>query len=173
MFKTLGLTIVLVVLAADDKPKPKAFDTQYKKVVELAKAKEYEKALAVAKEILDEDPDQADAWALTAFLHNQKKEFREAARAARRAVRVKDDHAMGWGELAFALYQQKKYEEARPALERAIELNPRAWPAYDALAACLKELGKEDEAEAVLKKKAERMSAAEKDQEKKPTKKKD
>jgi tetratricopeptide (TPR) repeat protein len=142
----------------------KKIDALYKKAIPLLKDQEFDDAKELFDEIVDLDPNQADAWAYIAYVHNQKKEYKDAVKAAKKAVKIDEDHVLGWSELSFALFMQKKYADAIPALEKTIELNPKLWPAYDALAKCYQEEGMDDEADAILKKKKKLMA-----QEKKPT----
>jgi Tfp pilus assembly protein PilF len=135
----------------------KKLKAKYEKVFESLKEKDYDAAKEVLDEILEADPNQADAWALTARVHNAQKDYKNAAKAAKKAVKLNDDHAFAWGELSFALVMQKKYAEAIPALEKTIELNPTLWPAYDALVVCYREEGMDDEAAALAKKKKKMM----------------
>src|SRR5207237_54564 len=85
-----------------DKPDPatkKKIDALYKKAIPLLKDKEFDDAKELLDEILDLDPNQADAWAFTAYIHNQKKEYKDAVKAAKKAVKIDEDHVLGWSEL--------------------------------------------------------------------------
>jgi tetratricopeptide (TPR) repeat protein len=140
----------------------KKLDTLYAKVVKHIQAKEYDEAMEVIEEILEIDPNQSDAWALRAVVHNAKGEFKEAVKSGRKSIKIDKTNFVAWFHVGIASFNLKKYEDAQQAFERVIDLKPDVWIAYDNLATSLRAQGKDDEADDVLKTKKQRMAKANK-----------
>ena len=101
--------------------------------IERITSAEHATARRILERAVERSPDQADAWAMLAFLYNTEfaDEFNprpnpldRALAAAQRAVDLAPTHALGYYALAFTYFLRKENSSFRAVVERAVALNP-------------------------------------------------
>jgi len=87
----------------------------------------------ILERAVERDPNQADAWAMLAFMYDTEfadeynprpNPLERAMAAAQRAVDLAPTHALGYYALAFTYFFRKDNAGFRAAVEQAIGLNP-------------------------------------------------
>lgn len=81
-------------------------------------------AIAVTRQVLLSQPDNAVAWNNYGYMLAQSGRVREAEKACRRAVCLAQDFAAAWESLGYTLLLAGRFTEAEAALRRAVSLNP-------------------------------------------------
>jgi serine/threonine protein kinase/tetratricopeptide (TPR) repeat protein len=98
------------------------------------KAEEHARLRAAFEQVLNREPNHADAWACLSnlycweYVHRlnpREKPMERALDAAWRAVNIDPACQLGWQQLAEAHFFAKDYTAFRDAADRAIALNPR------------------------------------------------
>lgn len=93
------------------------------------------------RQILQVDPDQADAWHLLGVVHSQRAEYDRAAEAIHRAVELRPDDAAFHNNLGKIREDQGALEAAVVCYRRALELQPDYALAHTHLGNVLKKQG--------------------------------
>ncbi|MBM0741934.1 tetratricopeptide repeat protein [Phormidium sp. CLA17] len=84
---------------------------------ELAKAEQ------LYRQILQQQPDQADALHVLGVILCQTKRSEEAIAHLRHLTQLQPDFAEGWGNLGGALQEQREFEDAIACYERSLAIN--------------------------------------------------
>ncbi len=82
-----------------------------------------EKAVALVRELLSQDPRNAELHLLQGRLHMEKREYREAAGEFRQATALQPQSPDGYRNLASALFLLREYEGTVVALEKISQMN--------------------------------------------------
>jgi tetratricopeptide (TPR) repeat protein len=105
-------------------------------------------AARICKDVLDNNPGDADVWCLRGVALRAIGEAEQAAACYREALRLRPNFLEAWNNLGNALVTQKKYDDAIPAFEQALKLKPDYAEALNNLGAALRHQGKWAEAAA-------------------------
>jgi predicted O-linked N-acetylglucosamine transferase (SPINDLY family) len=100
----------------------------------------------IYRQILQADPNHADAIHLLGVIAHQVGKLDEAIACCRRALELKPDSAEVHNNLGVIFREQGKLDEAVACYRRALELRPDYAKAHNNLGVALKEQGKLDEA---------------------------
>ncbi|MEO0397806.1 MAG: sulfotransferase [Pseudomonadota bacterium] len=106
------------------------YTAQLKDALALQNEGRLEEARAKARDVLRNDPDNANALYILGGVAMAQEAHNDAEALLRRATEVAPDFAFAWGQLAMALNKQRKYEEAITAAQKALSLDPMNpdWP---------------------------------------------
>ncbi|PZV17506.1 MAG: hypothetical protein DCF22_03530 [Leptolyngbya sp.] len=77
----------------------------------------------IYRQILQQQPDQADALHVLGVILCQTKRYEEAIAQLRHLTNLQPDFAEGWGNLGGALQEQQQFEDAIACYERSLALN--------------------------------------------------
>jgi tetratricopeptide (TPR) repeat protein len=105
----------------------------------------------IYRQILEVEPDNAEALHLLGVINAQTGNHQLAVEYIYRALAVKPDWAEAQANLGTSLRKQGKLDEAVPFLQRALQLKPDFAMAHNNLGNALKEQGKLDEAVACFR----------------------
>lgn len=94
----------------------------------------HEAAEKIYRDILQKDPDQAEAARLLAGIASRNKRYREAEVFLQKAVSVAPRHLRAWVDLANAQREQDKFQEAIASAGTVVELAPESADSYMVLA---------------------------------------
>ncbi len=100
-----------------------------------------DQAADVCRQVLDGDPQQAEAWHLLALTHLLRGDVVQGEEMLRRAVELCPDNGVMAMNLGRALNEQGRWAEALPVLRRALELLPEQPEALNNLGNALQKLG--------------------------------
>ncbi len=103
-------------------------------------------AEALYRQVLEQQPDHADALHLLGVLAGQKGQPGPAEDLIRRAIRIKPDLAQAHNNLGFLLVAQGQLDQAIASYRRAIEIAPDLADAHSNLGFALNVKGRFDEA---------------------------
>ncbi len=110
-----------------------------------------ERATELARQVLERNPDSAEAHALVGQIHLHRRNYERAAEAGRRAVALNPNGADWYAHLANTLLYAGRPAAALEAMERARRLSPFSPPWYEARRGhALYLAGRFEEAAAVL-----------------------
>ncbi|MBF2026439.1 MAG: tetratricopeptide repeat protein [Oscillatoriales cyanobacterium C42_A2020_001] len=98
------------------------------------------------RQVLEQQPDDADALHILGVILCQMKRFEEAIRHIQRLVELQPQFAEGWKNLGSALQEQGKFEEAIASYQRAIALEPNHPDVHQNLSTALLEMDRPFEA---------------------------
>lgn len=90
----------------------------------LFKDGNYEQAIKIYSEILDEDPENHMVLSNRSATYIKIGKYEEALYDAVQCTKLKPDWGKAWGRLASALHGQGKYDDALVAYNKANELEP-------------------------------------------------
>ncbi len=108
-----------------------------------------DKAVATALRL---DPNQAEGWAASGLIAQDRGQSSAAEEMYRRAIALNPNYATAYQWLNAPLADQGRFQEARAALSRAVELDPLSAIINENLANQLESLGQFAEAEARYRK---------------------
>jgi Flp pilus assembly protein TadD len=114
-------------------------------------AGDYATAERIFRQVLRQDPNNANAYRRLGLALNDQGLLEEAEAAHREALRLDPNYALAYNGLGITLYYQGRYEEAEAAYREALRLDPDYASAYNNLGALLGEQGQFEEAERVLR----------------------
>lgn len=86
--------------------------------------RDYEKSRGLVQKAIDEDPEFADAYALSGFLAQKKQDYKTMGEMLRKAIELCENvdpeayYQLGWLE-----YDMKKYEESEKHLQRFLDFD--------------------------------------------------
>ena len=132
---------------------PKDKITLYNRLKEASAAatrERYERAVALVREALAEDPRIVEAHVLLGNFERKSGRLEAAAAAYRDALALDPEHREALYSLALAYKESGRLEEAATGLERAAELDPRNGKVIWQLADLRLRQGRLDEAEGLL-----------------------
>ena len=89
-----------------------------------------DRALALCREVLDEDPRHAGALFVSADAERSLGDLERAEVAYRSVTQVASDHSPAWSGLALVLFDQLRFDESRAAMLRAIRCDSENAEAY-------------------------------------------
>jgi TolB-like protein len=101
--------------------------------IERISPTEHATARRILERAVEQDPNQADAWAMLAIMYDTEfadeynprpNPLERAMAAAQRAVDLAPTHALGYYALAFTYFFRKDNAGFRAAVEQAVTLNP-------------------------------------------------
>jgi tetratricopeptide (TPR) repeat protein len=110
------------------------------------KSGDNDKAEAICRRILREDPDHVEAARLLAGIATDHERFREAEVFLRRATELAPKYARAWVDLANVQRHLDRYDDAVASAERVVELSPGTPESYMVLASALGAAGRHEEA---------------------------
>lgn len=84
----------------------------------------YEQAIKIYSEILDEDPENYMVFSNRSATYIKMGKYEEALYDAAQCTKLKPDWGKAWGRLGGALHGQGKYDDALVAYNKANELEP-------------------------------------------------
>jgi predicted TPR repeat methyltransferase len=119
---------------------------EIEQVVQLHSEGAIDEALAACLQILQREPDHADACHLAGILFFQLGQAESAIDWLRRAIALDPARALFQSNLGNVLRLQGRIEDALAAYRRSVEADPRFAEGHFNLAAFLEELGNQDEA---------------------------
>lgn len=125
-------------------------------VMNHLRMKEYDKALAAAKKLEKEKPNDATVKTLKGNVHMSRKELPQARQSFEEAAKLQSDYFPPVANLAQVDFAEKKPDAARTRIEAFLEKNKDNTDAITALASLAQAQGKPADAIALL----ERASAA-------------
>jgi len=110
------------------------------------RAGELYQAEQLYQQILQTEPDHADAWRMLGAVYLAQEQFAEAATACRGALQGRPNFPEAYNDLGAALGRQGKDEEAEASFRRALQLRPRYPEALANLGHALRQRGLLEEA---------------------------
>ncbi len=116
------------------------------RALQYQQAGQMDAAANIYRDILADDPHNADARHLLGLVALQAGKFDVAANEIRRAIRLKSNVAVYHSNLGVAYQGLKKLDEAIASFRRAVKLGPNYPEAHNNLANALREQGKLPEA---------------------------
>ncbi len=117
-----------------------AFSPAKRRLVEALEhlhKKEFRDAEKLAKEVINDEPDNVDALRLLSIIASKAGCYQDAEKLLRRVVELKPRHIDAWHELSGALKEQDKYSEAIDVLKQAIEIDANNHQSYYLLGSSL------------------------------------
>ncbi|MEX0269312.1 tetratricopeptide repeat protein [Leptolyngbyaceae cyanobacterium UHCC 1019] len=100
----------------------------------------------IYRQVLQQQPDQADALHVLGVILCQTKRYEEAIAHLRHLTHLQPDFAEGWGNLGGALQEQQEWEDAIACYERSLALNPANPNVHQNLSVALLELNRPEAA---------------------------
>ena len=125
---------------------PPALPPALKDAVRHHQAGRYREAEQLCHQVLEEQPEQSEAWHLLGIMAHQERRFEAAIAAYRRAIVANPDHYDTYNNLAVALQEDDRIDEAIAQYEMAIALKPDHADAHNNFANALRHKGRTDEA---------------------------
>jgi tetratricopeptide (TPR) repeat protein len=92
--------------------------------LQLVKQGRLQEALPLVTRVVQQYPQDAEAWLLLGRLRLQQKDCREAERAIRRHLALSPESVNGCAQLGMALLCLERYPDAAAAFEKAVQLKP-------------------------------------------------
>lgn len=86
--------------------------------------KEYDKAIAVLKEVISKDSNNEEAYFVLAVVYMNQKEFEEALETFEKTLELEPTNDKVYSHMASIYLEQKNFEKAEWAYKKAIEVNP-------------------------------------------------
>ena len=100
----------------------------------------------VYRQVLQQQPDQADALHVLGVILCQTKRYEEAIAHLRHLTNLQPDFAEGWGNLGGALQEQQQWEDAIACYQRSLRLNPANPNVHQNLSVALLDLNRPETA---------------------------
>lgn len=113
---------------------------QLQQTLNLHRSGDLKQAESAYREIIDREPENADALHLLGVVLHQRDQNDEAVELIQRAIAIKPDNASFHTNLGAAFRAADKTDQARAAYQRALKLDPRNAKAHNNLGNLLKEL---------------------------------
>jgi len=110
------------------------------------RAGQLEPAEEIYRQVLREDPTNAQVYCLLAAVCQTLGKLDEAVANLRQAIRLRPDQAETHNHLGVTLVQQRNLREAIASFQQAVQLNPGHFHAYSNLGAAFRSQGKSDQA---------------------------
>lgn len=107
---------------------------------------DYRQAEYICREIINIDPENAEAYYMLGIVLQSKNQFDDAIRCYQEATRINPQHFSAHFQLGIALYNRRQLDEAIASLESALLLNPNFDEAYCSLGMIFRERGQHTEA---------------------------
>ncbi len=123
-----------------------AFANELLKADQHRREGEEQKAEAIYRRILKEDPDHVEAARLLAAVASEHERYREAEVFLKRAVELAPDYTRAWVDLANVQRHLDKFDEAMRSAERVVELAPEAPESYMVYASATGAAGNHEDA---------------------------
>jgi tetratricopeptide (TPR) repeat protein len=117
--------------------------------------RDYLGAEAMYRRVLDEDPENADAWCYLGILYYDLARYADSVQCYQRAVAIRPEFPVALSNMTNSLSALSRYTEAEASARRALELNPRYTTAWNNLGALLVKQGKFAEAATTFEKSLE------------------
>ncbi|MGI0489742.1 tetratricopeptide repeat protein [Pantanalinema rosaneae CENA516] len=105
-----------------------------------------QEAEALCRQLVAEQPEQADAWHLLGLIAHQDRRLEEAIAHYRRVLMLNPNHHDTYNNLAVAFHEQGRLDEAMPYYEKGLALKPDYADAHNNYANALREKRREAEA---------------------------
>jgi len=102
----------------------------YKKAVEAERAKDLDKAIQYATQIVAADPEDYIAWAKLGSLQIERQSYAEADAAYRRSLELRVDFTPAWIDVGQLRMAEKQFPAAVEIFKHAIELEPTIAKTY-------------------------------------------
>ncbi|WP_432808935.1 tetratricopeptide repeat protein [Pantanalinema sp. GBBB05] len=103
-------------------------------------------AEALCRQLVEEQPDQAEGWHLLGLIAHQDRRLEEAIAHYRRVLMLNPNHHDTYNNLAVAFHEQGRLDEAIPYYEKGLALKPDYADAHNNYANALREKKRETEA---------------------------
>ncbi|NJR52182.1 MAG: tetratricopeptide repeat protein [Leptolyngbyaceae cyanobacterium CSU_1_3] len=140
----VGLALALNVAPAT--VLAQSIDQLFEQVNAAQSAKQFSEAEAILRQILQRDPQNAEAHRKLCDVLDDQDKIDAAVLACRKAVEINSSSARNYFLLGYVLQKQKKLDEAIVAYRTAIKLDPNYANAYNGLGNALSDQKKLDEA---------------------------
>jgi uncharacterized protein (TIGR02145 family) len=121
-------------------------DDIYSAAIAYYFAEDYEKALPLFKQYLQNNKNSAEAWFYIGHCYGEPSWYQEAIDAFKQAIKLKPDYAAAHYNLGLAYGKSGRYQEAIEACKQAIRLKPDLAEAHVNLGVAYAELGRHKEA---------------------------
>lgn len=95
----------------------------YEKALEFIDNEDYEKGIALLKEIVEKDPTRDYVWYTMGLIYYRKKDLTNAIRYYTEATKLKPDYYDAWFNMGLAYYENKDYKNAIKSYDKALALN--------------------------------------------------
>lgn len=102
----------------------RSIHTAYAAVYQLLEWKRYKEALQEAEDILKEDPEDPDAYALTGQIYLLQEEYDKALYWSGEAIKREPEHKLGWYVRVCVYYETRQYPAFSEAIEEALRIDP-------------------------------------------------
>ena len=122
-------------------------EDRFREAMSLHRADAVERAEAIYRDLLHEDPEHAGAWHLLGVVLHSRGDLAGALEYIQKALSLCDFKAAYWNNLGAVLKDPERQEEALDALEKAVGLRDAYPDAWSNLGLMQTELGLLDEAE--------------------------
>jgi len=86
--------------------------------------KQYDKAIAAYRKVLELDAEYPQAWYNLGLAYLREKQFDRAERALKKAVEYKPGYAQAWFNLGVLYRKQQKYDQSIEAYKTAVKIKP-------------------------------------------------
>jgi len=113
-----------VISVTDNYNRSKSQAAQFSKALEASDKKDYEKAVALLRNIVVNDPKDFPAWTELGTAYFILKDFVESERSYLEALKVKPDYAIALISLGRLRIAEKKFDGAVEALSNAVKVAP-------------------------------------------------
>ncbi|MEH6605946.1 MAG: tetratricopeptide repeat protein, partial [Pseudomonadales bacterium] len=117
-----------------DTSSPNGYAAEINQATEFETNGEPEKAEAIYRDILRQNPNHVEAMRLLAVIAKAHKKYGDAELLLKRAVSLAPDYARAWLELSSTQQKQEKHEEAINSAQQVVNLTSNLPEAYMALA---------------------------------------
>ena len=121
---TYNKTIAQVISAADIYARSKSQEAQFSKALNASDEKNYEKAVALLREIVANDPKDFPAWTELGTVYFIVKNFAESEASYLEALKIKTDYAVALISLGRLRIAENKFEGAVQVLTDAVKAAP-------------------------------------------------
>ena len=115
-----------IVSAADFYERSSTNKSLFEKAHAAVEKKDYANAVKLLSQIVENDPNDFQAWSLLGTLYLTQEKSEQAENAYLKAIEVKPTYAVPLVNLGKLRMSQKRYEEAVDLLTRAVELQPQS-----------------------------------------------
>ncbi len=102
------------------------FENKLKEGVELLNENKYKESLDIAKELQEQEPDEADAYRLEAMVMQKQNQWENSEEALDNAIECDDTKSNLYNLRGFARLNQEKLDEAEEDFKKAIEIDDSA-----------------------------------------------
>lgn len=127
-------------------PAPPPLPAALKAAIREHQAGRVREAEALCRQLVAEQPDQAEGWHLLGLIAHQDRRLEEAIAHYRQVLMLNPNHHDTYNNLAVAFHEQGRLDEAIPYYEKGLALKPDYADAHNNYANALREKKRETEA---------------------------